>query len=240
MRKSHTQSNQVVNTFPNELEIIPNEIFLDIFRMLDMWYIEAVAGTCKRFRSIIELDKILFIDIIYTISSNGILNDERCVGNLEYPLKSLCLHLESLPRPKFSLAVQREEVKSSPGRHKKALLWIYEDKITYEALEAFNKSVSECPDASILLLRGDSIFSPYELPPVKQPGSVVSWKYLCISGGLLSAGWSELINGIEGLQWVYFKPGGSYIKVTTWIITTQKTVFIMESVTIEKVSGNIK
>jgi hypothetical protein len=204
-------------TFPKGLEIIPDEIFLNICKMLNIKSVEAVARTCKRFRSIMKSDKIPLMYIIYTASDNEALNGY--VRNLEYPLELICSDLKLLPRPKLNLAVQRGEIKRSPGFHEKALLWIHKDMVTNEALEAFQKSVSECPDASILLLKGDLVVFPSDLPSVKQPGSVVSWKYLCISGGGLSAGWSGFINEIEGLQWVYFKPGESSDDEATWTMS---------------------
>jgi hypothetical protein len=246
MRQSCTQLKLVVNTFslssgtlPNELKIIPDEIFSNIFRMLDMDSMGAVIITCWKFKLLYESDKTSLMDITCTALDNEALNKRR-VGNLKYPLKLICLDLKLLLRPKFNLAIQRGEIKSSPGCHKKALLWIYKSKVTYEALRVFHESVSECPDVPILLFKGDPVFLLYKLPSAKQPGRVVSWKYLCISGGDLSTTWPGLINEIEGLQWVYFKPGESYSDEVTWTITTRKTVFIMESVSIKSLSGNIK
>jgi hypothetical protein len=244
MGQSYTQLPVLIlppspGSLPEELKTIPDEIFVYIFKKLDMWSIEAVARTCRRFRLIFESDKISLMDIICIASNNGTLNERR-MRNLEYPFELICSNLELLLRPKFNLAVQRGEIKSSPGRHKKAFLWIDEGEVTVKALRAYRKSLSECPDVPILLLEGDPVFSQYNLPYFKQSMSVVSCKYLCISGGILSKGWAGFINEIEGLQWVYFKPGGSNREVATWTITTQKTVFIMESVFIEPLSGNIK
>jgi hypothetical protein len=248
----NTQSKPVVilppspRSLPKQLEIIPDEIFLNIFKMLGIWSIEAVARTCRRFRLIFESDKISLMDIICIASDNGALNERR-MRNLEYPFELICLDSKLLPRPKFNLAVQKGEVKSSPGHHKKALLWIDEGKVAYKAFEAYYKSLSECPDVSILLLEGDPVFFRYKIPDVKQlardvkqPASVVSCKYLCISGGCLSQDWQSLINGTSGPQWVYFKPGGLYNEVVTWTISTPKTLFIMESVKIQRVLGTVE
>jgi hypothetical protein len=226
-------------SLPKELKTIPDEIFEYIFKKLDMWSIEAVARTCRRFRLIFESDKISLMDITCVVSNNGAIKEQH-MRHLEYPFKLICLDLELLLRPKFNLVVQGGEIKSSPGRHKKALLWIDEGEVTVKALKVYCKSVSECPDVPILLLEGNPVFRGYNDSSFEQSLSVVSCKYLCISGGILSAGWAESINKIKGLQWVYFKPGGSNREVATWTITTQKTVFIMESVFIEPLSGNIK
>jgi hypothetical protein len=227
-------------SLPKELKTIPDEIFEYIFKKLDMWSIEAVARTCRRFRLIFESDKISLMDITCVVSNNGAIKEQH-MRHLEYPFKLICLDLELLPRPKFNVAVQRGEIKRSTGCHKKALLWIYEGEVTYEAFETYRKSVSEFSDAPIFLFEGDPVLLRYKIPgDAKQPLGVVSYKYLCISGGCLSQDWPSIINGFEGPQWIYFKPGGSYNEVTKWNINTPETLFIMESVFIKVLSGDIE
>jgi hypothetical protein len=207
-----------------KIDSLPDEIFLCIFGMLDMDSMGVVVITCRKFNLLYESNKTLIMKIKYIMLCNGFL-DEQWVDKLKYPLKLLCRELGLLPWPKFNLAVQREEIKSSLECYKKAILWIDEGGVTCEASQAFHKSVSECPDASILIFEGDPVNFQYGLP-------LVSCKYLCISGGCLFADWSRFINEI--------KPAGLYDKVVTWVIDTKTTLFIMDSVEIKEHSGDIK
>jgi hypothetical protein len=215
-----------------KIDSLPDEIFLCIFGMLDMDSMGVVVITCRKFNLLYESNKTLIMKIKYIMLCNGFL-DEQWVDKLKYPLKLLCRELGLLPWPKFNLAVQREEIKSSTECYKKAILWINEEFVTYEAFQAFQQFVSECPDASILIFEGDPVSFQCRLSPI-------SCKYLCISGGCLLADWSKFINGIKGLQWVYFKPGGLHNKAVTWFIDTKTTLFIMDSIEVKEHSGDIK
>jgi hypothetical protein len=218
-------------TLPNKLDVI----FLYVFEKLDMRSTEAVAATCKRSRSICESNLTLFIHIKYEA-----LNKQR-VGNLGHQLRLLCLHLGLLLRLKFNPEVKTGEINGSPGYYRKAHLWIQERRVTDKALKEFYKSLLECRDASILLIQGDSLFFPHELPFEEICNSRCPWKYLCISGGTLSVDWSIFINRIGGLQRVYFKPGsGSYKNKVIWTINIPNLLFIMDSVMIKQKTGIIE
>jgi hypothetical protein len=215
-----------------KIDSLPKEILLYIFTMLDMDSMGVVVITCRKFNLLYESSKALIMNIKYIMSRGGFIDEQR-VDKLKYPLKLLCQELDLLPWPKFNLAVQREEIKSSTEYYKKAILWINEDFVTYEAFQEFQKSVSECPDASILIFEGDPFSFHGGLSPI-------SCEYLCISGGCLLVDWSKFINGIKGLQWVYFKPDGLHNEAVTWFIDTKTTLFIMDSIEVKEHSGDIK
>jgi hypothetical protein len=231
-------------TLSSLLEIIPDEIFLAIFIMLDVWSIGAVLKTCRRFKSITYgSNKKLFITVKYIVSNSTAL-DMKLVRDLIYPLEFQFRNSGLLLLLEFKPVDPESETESSSGYSVNVLLWVEKSwVVTNKALESLRWFISKISEDAqtpiILLLKGDTIFSKDEklLQKVRELRSL---KVLSVIDGSPEY-WSKL-NSFNELQLVYFVPKEQYIRdekliyldsITVWTINTQETTFIVNSTGIE-------
>jgi hypothetical protein len=226
-------------TLPNVLEITPDEIFSDIFIMLDVKSIGAVVIACKRFKSIIyESNKRLII--YYIISSRTTALDQKLVRGFVYLLEFQLRNSGLLLWPRFKPVDPEREIESSSGYSINVLLWVEEGRVTDKeslSLRWFISKISKYPQTPIiLLLKGDSIFF-WDKELLQKVRELCSLKVLGVINGSPQC-WSNL-DSFNGLELVYFAPKKQYrrdnessisiISTTIWTISTKETTFIMNS-----------
>jgi hypothetical protein len=227
----------ILKPFSTSLGNLPNDRLLVIFSMLDMWSIQAVLKTCKRFRSIIYGSNIKLIINVDYIASNGAVVDKKLVRNLMYPLEFKFRNSGLLLLLEFKPVDPEREIDSSSGDSVNVLLWIEQQRITNKAFQSLKWFISKYSQLPImLLLKGDSIFSNNE-ELLETVMKLRSLRVLGVTDGSPEC-WSEL-HPFKELELVYFTPKRqyrigefafiSYISKTVWTINTEKTIFIMDS-----------
>jgi hypothetical protein len=223
-------------TLSFSLETFPNEIFLNIFLMLDVWSIGTVLKTCKHFRFIIYESNIkILVNVCYIGSFNSVVLDTKLVHDLLYLLEFKFRNL-GLP---FSIEFQQvypgRKIESFIGYSVNALLWVEQGQVKDKALESLQWFISEYSQTPILLLKGDSIiFKRKKL--YQKVRELRSLKVLGVIDGTLKR-WSEFQTFNE-LELVYFatreyiidkKKFFSITSAATWTIDTRETTFIVDA-----------
>jgi hypothetical protein len=211
----------LLETSSPSLGTLHKDTLLRIFEMLEMKSMVAVARTCKYFQSIYESVK-KPMDIYHIKLDDMVVDWELC--DFKYALKYISQYL----------------IKSSSKCPTEALSWIQEKEVTAKLLILLEWFVSKYPQASTLFLKGQSIFfGTHEIHD--RFLKLKSLKYLCISGGSPSQDWSWFLGQFKKLELVYFAPGQLWkYEEKILVLDTEKTVFIMDSVDIILLFGEIK
>jgi hypothetical protein len=210
-----------LKTSPALFGIIPIEIVLYIFELLNMSSRAAVVITCKYFKSIWKSVKKLLMEIRYITPEKVVLN-WQLLQCFERAFERIFRYL----------------AESSPKYPTKALLWIHNNRLSDDTLKLLRVFVSEYPRTPILFWKGDPIsFVNIELS--HEFIKLQSLKYLCISGGSLGLTWPRFFHNFEHLELIYFIPSTIDDVSEVWTMNTLETLFIMERIVIEPLSGNI-
>jgi hypothetical protein len=228
-----------LETLSLSLRTLPKDILLIIFGELDMRSMTEVIITCKYFKSIWEFVPKPRVCIYPIVLKNDVV-DWQLLRGFEYSLKYISRDLKLRSLSEFKLVVVSEgKTESSLEYPMKAALLVQDDNLEKDELQLLESFVSQYSQTIILFLADDKHFS--RMSKLYQSlRTLHSLEYICISNGHLGTDWPNLFNQFKRLKQVYFTPNEQYDTETKWTINTPKTVFIMDYVSIEPLSGNIK
>jgi hypothetical protein len=213
-----------LKTSPALFGIIPIEIVLYIFELLNMSSRTAMVVTCRYFKSIWKSVKELLMEIHYIIPKKDVVVNWQFLQCFERAFERIFQYL----------------AESSPEYPTKALLWVHNNRSSDDALRLLQGFVFEYPKTPILFLKGDPItFVSKKL--VGQFIKLKSLEYICMSGGRLNMNWSLFFNQFPKLKCVYFRPSiiDNVLAVTWTMNNTHEILFIMEHVEIVPTLGDI-
>jgi hypothetical protein len=219
------------------LGTLPKDIVLIIFVRLDVISITAVEITCKYFKSIWESVPKPRMYIQPIVPKNDAV-DWKSLPSFRDSFEYISQDLKLRSLSKFKPVVPEGKNESSLEYPTKALL-IQVKNLGNNELQLLESFISKYPQPPILFLEEDPR-SFRTLILYQLLNTLHSLEYLCINGGCLYDNWPGFINRLKRLKLFYFIPNELHYIENEWTINTPKTVFIMDYVSIEPLSGNIK
>jgi hypothetical protein len=225
-------------TFSLLLRTLPKDILLIIFRMLDMISMTEVEITCKYFKLIWESVPEPGMYMYPIVPKNVVVGWQWLYG-FRYALKYIFQDLKLQSLSEFELVVPEGKAESSPEYSTKALL-VPNKNLGNDELQLLQSFISKYPQTPILFCGKDPRLFKISSELCQSLKKLGSLKYLCINDGCLDDDWSNFFNRFKQLKLVYFTPREEYCVQTIWTINTPETVFIMDFIAIESLSGTLE